>query len=224
MPQVLHELCFPPGLLGLWTIEEPEDWLRDQIALDIEEESQLVAIKGGGRRREFLAARVLLHRLSRRNRLGALVKDQFGKPRLVDSSFHISISHTNGLSAAYAHPSPCGVDVQRLVSKIHRIAPKFINDREQDQLEQHQTNLLEQQHLIWSAKEAMYKAYGLKQLDFKAHLTIQLPEVFSAEGSFTGILKKGDLHINYDLYYRRLEDTLLVVGVDSKPFYPSGPL
>ncbi|MEM8583513.1 MAG: 4'-phosphopantetheinyl transferase superfamily protein [Bacteroidota bacterium] len=212
----MHQSCFPPGQLGLWAISEPESWLRDQLILLGEEQKQLDAIKGEGRRKEFLAARLLLHKLSKRPVRAALIKDRHGKPRLADSRYQISISHTNGLSAAFAHPKPCGVDVQRLVQKIHRIAPKFINKQESGYLSvQDDGDLLIEQHLIWSAKEAMYKAYGLKQLDFKAHLTVILPELKKSSGPFVGTLKKAELTIQYDFQYWIIDkDTVLVVCVE----------
>lgn len=216
MPQTLQDPCFPPGRLGIWAIEESEDWFLNRLELHSEEERQLRAIKGEGRRLEFLAVRLLLHRLSDRAQRGVLIKDEYGKPRLEDSDYQISLSHTGGMSAAYAHPKACGVDVQRLVSKIHRIGPKFINVQESKLLHtEDEQRLLVEQHLIWSAKEAMYKAYGRKQIDFKAHLTVNLKDTDKPWGQMEGRLKKSELAIDYDLDFRIVDgDTVLVVAVE----------
>ncbi|MEM6396407.1 MAG: 4'-phosphopantetheinyl transferase superfamily protein [Bacteroidota bacterium] len=218
MPHTLYEHSFPLGELGLWAIKESESWFLERLELHAEELMQLNAIKGEGRRLEFLAARLLLHRLSHRKRRGALVKDEYGKPRLENSPYYISISHTSGMSAAFAHPSACGVDVQRLVHKIHRIAPKFINEREAKTLHpEDEHRLLIEQHLIWSAKEAMYKAYGRKQIDFKAHLTVDLVDTAKQSGQMAGRLHKDGLEIDYDLDFRVLdEEIVLVVAVERR--------
>ncbi|MEM7571863.1 MAG: hypothetical protein AAF433_03130 [Bacteroidota bacterium] len=216
MPKVLHLNCFDPGELGLWRIEESEDWLRRETDLYPSEIEQLNQIKGEGRRCEFLAARLLLHQLSGRQRRGALIKDDFGKPRLESSNWHISISHTSGFSAAYAHPKACGVDVQILVPKISRLAPKFINETEAANLRTEEPAiLLMQQHLVWGAKEVIYKAYGRRQLDFKQHLTVDLASATAGQGQLKAYLLKDDLLINYRLDYRVLEGKyMLVIGVE----------
>ena len=107
MPIILQEKLENAGALGLWRIEESEAQLRYKITLSEAEEKQLVSIMGEGRRKEFLAARHLLHELSGRENRGVLIKDDFGKPHLEGAKYKISISHTDALSAAVAHPQIC---------------------------------------------------------------------------------------------------------------------
>lgn len=200
------------GDLGLWRITESETQLRAGLPLGAAEARQLAKIKGEGRRKEFLAARHLLHALSGRAERGALLKDQFGKPRLQDSAYHVSISHTTGLSAAIGHPAPCGIDVQIFVEKIGRIAPRFLHDRERD----HDPDLYGQ-HLVWSAKEAMYKAYGRRELDFRKHLSVELSDLDPQAGRTVGQLRKDGLHIEYELRYWRIDtDYVLVCAGEQK--------
>ena len=165
MPLFFHESIQPPGEWGLWRIDESEEWLRQELGVHVHEEAQLMRIKGQERRREFLAARLLLHRMSGRDDRGALVKDTDGKPHLTNSLFFVSISHTVGHSAAMAHPHVCGIDVQRIVPRITHLAHKFVGKEENHQLLPDQE--LTQLHLIWSAKEAMYKAYGRRAAGFQ---------------------------------------------------------
>lgn len=218
MPLIFHEKTntsndSPRRELGLWRIEEPENILRESIELHPEEIQQLDEIKGEGRRREFLAARNLLHLMSGRKDRGALIKDEFGKPHLEHSPLQISISHTENISAAVAHPYACGIDVQVFVNKIARLAPRFMNEAELSHLTD--ANRLIFQHLIWGAKEAMYKAYGRREIDFRDHLFVELEEIPLERGTTRGYLKKDELEKVYDLDYRIFDGNyMLVVAVE----------
>lgn len=212
MSVILHEDYHHPGEWGLWHITETEDWLKENVDLFPAEEKALSLIKGEGRRREFLAARMLLHYMSGRSVRGELYKDEAGKPHLRDSLFHVSISHTVNYAAAIAHPNPCGIDVQRIVPRIRRMADKFVGPGERLQLTREHELL--QLHLIWSAKEAMYKAFGRRQLDFKEHLVVDFG-VFSDESTGgSAFLKKGNIEMLFDLNFRIFDDFVLVGCVE----------
>ena len=205
MPLYFHDPLDPPGEWGLWHITESETELRTQTSLHPSEQEQIAQIKGEERRREYLAARLLLHRMSGRSKRAELVKDDDGKPRITDSAFHVSISHTVGYSAAIAHPRACGIDVQRMVPRIRRLAHKFVNAREQQQLRE--ADELVQLHLLWAAKEAMYKAYGRRQVDFREHLRVDL------DGG-SARLTKDDTVMEFGLWQRVYEGFVLVGVVE----------
>lgn len=207
---ILQEKVLGDGELGLWRIDESEAQLYNRIELGEAEQTQLDTIMGKGRRKEFLAARQLLHELSGREHRGILVKDEYGKPHLEGSDYKISISHTDSLSAAIGHPQNCGVDVQVFVSKINRLAPRFMGVAENAQLTD--ANRLIFQHLVWSAKEAMYKAYGLREVDFRAHLFVDLEGIPLEKGQTTGELIKDDLHLKYQLDYRIFDRNYMLVS------------
>lgn len=212
MPVLLHEDFHTPGERGLWHITETEEWLRDNIILSPAESEAIGRIKGEGRRREFLAARILLHHMSGRSERGELFKDDAGKPHLRDSIFHISISHTVDYAAAIAHPNPCGIDVQRMVPRIRSIAGKFIGPGEQVQLTP-EFELL-QLHLIWSAKEAMYKAFGRRQLDFKNNLFVDFGSFTTRTTQGTAFLKKNKAEMLFDLDFVVFDNSVMVACVE----------
>lgn len=197
------------GHLGLWRIEESEAELTENLELAVAEQTQLSSIMGEGRRKEFLAARHLLHQMSGRELRGALVKDEYGKPHLDGSDHHISISHTDRLSAAVAHPSACGIDVQVFVSKIRRLAHRFTGAEEEKQLTD--ANRLIFQHLIWSAKEAMYKAYGRREVDFRENLFVDLSDIPLEQGVTRGKLYRESLEIDYRIDYQIFERNYMLV-------------
>ena len=221
MPVSLHEQLYPPGEWGLWHITEPEAELRAACPLSATEAEALAAIRGAGRRREFLAARLLLHHMSGRAERGELVKDPAGKPHLTGSHFYVSISHTVDHAAAIAHPNPCGIDVQRIVPRIRRLAAKFVGTGEHLQLNPDYE--LTQLHLIWSAKEAMYKAFGRRQLDFKENLFVDLGAFTSASTTGSAYLKRNTIEMYFDLTFR-VHPTFVLVGCVERTASPTGPV
>lgn len=211
MPLFKHDYLPPEGELGLWTITEKEDFFLSKLELHPEEQAQLDKIKGR-RRTEWLASRFLVHSMSGRSTRGALLKDEFGKPHLENSYYDISISHSHDLAAAIAAPCSVGIDIQRLVEKIERIAHKFMRTEEFDSLET--ATRLEHLHVYWGAKEALYKAYGRRQLDFKEHILIE-PFTFNADKiSFKGKIVKDEFEADYILHFEQLNDYILVYALE----------
>lgn len=159
--------------------------------------------------------------MSGRPQRAELVKDDDGKPHLHDSPFYVSISHTTGYSAAIAHPSPCGIDVQSIVPRIRRLARKFVNDREREYLRgEHE---LVQLHLIWSAKEAMYKAYGRRKLDFREHLHVDLSAFDTTQQTATAYLEIEGVWMDFEVAFRIFDD-FVMVGLTALRLSPELPV
>ena len=208
MPLFLHKYLQPTGEIGIWKIQEEESFFIERLALGEQEASQLAAIKGEGRRLEWLAARKLVHVMSGRSERGAFLKDQYGKPYLADSLYHISISHSHGYAAAIAAPCPVGVDIQLQVPKIERIAHKYLRSEEMDSIGG--ANRIAHLHAYWGAKEALYKAYGRRELDFCKHILID-PFSFDVNGdTVQGRVWKGDFDEHYQIKYEMLGKYILV--------------
>ncbi len=150
--------------------------------------------------------------MSGRAERAELVKDDDGKPHLEDSLFFVSISHTVGFSAAIAHPRPCGIDVQRMVPRIRGMAHRFVGPEEATQLQE--PYALTQLHLIWAAKEAMYKAYGRRQLDFRQQLLVDLADYTVGQGTARGSILLDDRFLAFHLEYREYAGYVLVAAVE----------
>ncbi|MEL6717908.1 MAG: 4'-phosphopantetheinyl transferase superfamily protein [Bacteroidota bacterium] len=214
MPLYTHQSINPRGEYAIWKIEESEDFFRTQLHLSPSELEQVNRIKGEGRRLEWLASRYLIHLMSGREQRGILLKDEFGKPHLEDSSFHISISHSNKMAAAIAAPFLVGIDLQKIVGKIERIAHKYMRPSEMESLKE--STRLEHLHVYWGAKEALYKAYGRKKLDFRTHILIEPFEYNLSQAKATGTVKKGDFLQSFDLQYELMNDFILVYALEQQ--------
>ncbi|MEL6862911.1 MAG: 4'-phosphopantetheinyl transferase superfamily protein [Bacteroidota bacterium] len=211
MPLLLHRKLPNTGEIGLWRITETEDFFLDRMVLTLPEEKRLAEIKGH-RRLEWLSSRWLLHIMSGRSIRSACLHDSFGKPYIANSSFEISISHSKELAAVMAAPRSVGIDIQKLVTKIGRIEYKFMREIESKSLEIE--SRIPHLHIYWGAKEALYKAYGRKKLDFKAHIHIQPFSFNPYSGRFYGAIHKEDFSAHYSLWYENIEDYILVYAIE----------
>ena len=214
MSLLLHRHLQPAGELGIWTLEEDESFFLQGLELFPEEREQIAGMKGQ-RRVEWLAGRYLLHFMSGREVRGACLKDAFGKPHLENSLFQISISHSHERVAVVAAPVAVGVDIQFVVTKIERIAYKFMREEENDSLLP--ATRLEHLHVYWGAKEALYKAYGRREIDFRLHLHVAPFEFSPKGGQTTGWIRKEEFTQQFEIYYELLGEYILVWALASLP-------
>jgi 4'-phosphopantetheinyl transferase len=186
-----------------WHISEGEAFFRDDLPLSVEEAAEIQRHQDPLRSKEWLASRWLLHQLTGHPQRLPIAKDAYSKPFFTgDTNQYCSLSHSRGIVAALLSEHDCGCDIQVLVDKMPRIAPKFMRSDEFEWVHQRPVNeqfLLI--HLFWTAKEAMFKAYGQKEVDFKGHLFID-PFGWTTEDTVvtTGYLKKDQISLEYRLY------------------------
>ncbi|MFK7981788.1 MAG: 4'-phosphopantetheinyl transferase superfamily protein [Saprospiraceae bacterium] len=211
MPLIYHKNLPKGGELGFWQIEETETYFLDRLELFPSEIHQLSKIKGR-LRLEWLASRWLLHTMSGRTLRGACLKDEYGKPYLTDSNFNISISHSWNIVAIMAAPYDIGVDIQREVEKIARIERKFIRPVEKESLRK--DTKIPHLHIYWGAKEALYKAYGRKQLGFVRHIHVD-PFVYDLSvGQATAAIHKAAYHAYFDVFYEKIAECYMVYVIE----------
>lgn len=216
MPLLLTTHPFENATFGLWHIAEDEQFFRADLPLSGEEEQEFLRHRNPLRRLEWLAGRWLLHKLTDTPQRLFLAKDAFSKPFFRDNQqLACSLSHSRGAVGALVVESPepaaaaprsIGCDIQVLTEKMPRIAPKFLNAGERTFLssrsESEHFDLL---HLIWTAKESLFKAYGLKELDFRKNLSVQQIEWDGHAGSCVGKVEKGNYQGQFHLIFTKIE-------------------
>ena len=210
MPLLYHNDLGASGQLGLWEITEKEEDLLPILDLSQQESEQLSQIKGH-RRIEWLAVRQLVHTMSGRLKRIHFIKDEYGKPFLQDSDWNISISHSRAFCAAIAGPKPVGIDIQLVVPKIERIAHKFMRPVEMESLQG--LTQIPHLHIYWGAKEALYKAYGRRQLDFCQHILIEPFTYHQKGGTMKGKIKKGTLEEEYLITYFEHQNYIVAYAI-----------
>jgi len=102
-----------------------------------------------------------------------------GQPVLTDSQEHISISHSDGWFAVYIANEPVGVDIQVPRARIGQGKHYFLNEKERH------LDDLELLHLIWGAKEALYKKYGGEMNDLRDEVTFERVETKDSKALLT---------------------------------------
>jgi len=195
--------------IALWKIVEDEHFFIKKMILTELETERLNQIKGG-RRIEWLAGRWLVHEMSGAAERLICAADKYGKPHLVNSPLEMSLSHSNEVAAAILAPQSVGIDIQKLVAKIERISHKYMREQESESLGKHR---IEHLHIYWGAKEALYKAYGRRELDFRKHILIE-PFDYEEIGMTTGRVLKGDFEANYQIYFEKIGEYVLVYAVE----------
>lgn len=197
---------------AVWETTEPESFFMENMNLYPGETEEIRSLNDH-KRFEWLASRHLLHLMSGRDIRGACLKDEFGKPYLEGSSYHISISHSRDMVAVMASPHNCGVDIQYKVEKIYRIADKFVSADEKASSvpEKDPVTAL---HVLWGAKEALYKAYGKKKLEFKTQILVDPFDATQLFGQTRGKVLTDDFSGEYDIHFRILNDLVLVYAIE----------
>lgn len=165
------------------------------------------------KRSEWLASRELLFRIAKLPERAECLYDDFGKPFLKGIDKPISVSHSSSWAAAMISDRSCGVDIQVYSHTVERITKKFLSENEISRTGSLK-NKLHHLHLLWGAKECMYKAYGKRKLEFKQHIFIQSINVSQCTG--IGEIRFEDIHLIYEIHYRILPEAAWVVCMEIK--------
>ena len=213
MPLLSHKKISQNTEIGIWSIEEPIEFFEEKISLHWKEIDQLENLSDR-KALEWFASRYLIHIMSGRTKRGPCLKDVFGKPYLEGSDYHISFSHSRNKAAAIASKNSSGIDIQITVPKITRIAHKFCSDYETNYIESEQK--IQFLHIIWGAKESIYKAYGRRSVDFRKEISIDVFKIENNVVHTTAHLIKEGAEASYDVVARLIEEYILVYAVESK--------
>ena len=130
------------------------------------------------------------------------------KPLLKGKNDHISISHSHDKLAIIINKNEnTGIDVELIRDKVLAIKHKFLNENEAHFAKEGVEILT----YIWAAKETLYKIYGLKGLDFKLHLSV---EINNEDDTFLGTIITNDLKKTYLLKKEKIQNHCLVYALN----------
>ena len=171
MPLIINKMIDAQTDLLVWESIEDEEFMRREI---IHPDSISLALKNiinPKRIKEKLATTLLFQTALKTSDSIEIAYDEHGKPYLASFPLHISISHTgNYVSIITSKNKIPGIDIETIRDRIVKIADKFINKEEFSFIEE--ATRIEQMHVIWGAKECIYKIYGKKGVDFKKNMKI----------------------------------------------------
>ena len=196
--------------LGIWHINEKEEYFIRKMPLNDSDLAELETLKGR-RRVEWLSGRYLVHVMT--GWAHEYKKDGFGKPFLKDSAYHISISHSKNFAAAIIAPQLVGIDIQYINPKLEAVASRVMNENKFKNLSEKKR--LEHLHVYWGAKEALFKAYGKKELDFKKNIIVEPFHYQDTDGYSHGTVVKDDYSQRFDIFYKKIENYILVYAIEN---------
>lgn len=167
------------------------------------------------RLKEWLAVRALLGTLLA-TRDFEIDYDPKGKPFFKKRTLQVSITHSRAQAAVILHPTKTvGIDIEPLRAKIDKVKHKFLSNQELAALPQGD---IKGYITYWCAKEALYKWYGKRGLEFKEHLILKKNTVdgapLKAEGTLDAVVQKGDFLKKLDVDYQSIAGEVMtyVVG------------
>ena len=170
--------------------------------LNNEDKKLLKKKRSGLLREQFLATRKVL---SLENPDHEITYDINGKP-LLNSKYNISISHSHEIAAiAISDNSIFGLDVQLNVNKIFNIQHKFLNPQEKLNIGENPS--LKILTMIWTSKESIYKAIGIKGISFSKN--IKIDGVVEKDKTAQGYYINGAEKVKFDLKFFYIDEYII---------------
>jgi len=170
MPLVKTFYPLKVAVIGVWHITETLGELKNSIVLTKEDETTYSSFKVERRKKEWLCVRILLKKLTNENH--RIFYDENRKPFLKNTIINISISHSKNYVAVYLDQEKnLGIDIEEPREQVLKITSKFLSPIELTYLTE--KNKITKPTVLWCVKEALYKFYSKKLLDFKTELAVE---------------------------------------------------
>ncbi len=218
MPLFYKKDINPTTSLAIWKIEEPESFFLSYVPLSN-------AITHPHKRLQHLAGRYLLQYLYPDFPISSIQIADTRKPFLENEKYHFSISHCGDYAAAIVSSTErTGIDIELVRPTVAKIAHKFLHEDEIKQLidfninkqvvdsDNLQTELLAkltELTLHWCAKEAIFKWWGLGDVDFSEMIRTDNFKM-SQEGILDSRFIKNKMEYKLQGHYKVFEHICLV--------------
>ena len=197
MPFLKEFIINPNTKIKLWKLNLGE---LDYYELDDYDNNLLKVKKDELFREQFLAVRKILQLEDPSYKIRY---DESGKPS-INSDLNISISHSNLMAAiVFSDHNKAGIDIELKENKIINIQNKFLNDSEKQENE-YQSNV-DYLTMIWTAKESIYKALGIKGVSFSDNIIIKNIKKNKGHGYYIN----GKEKYKFDLIFFSIEEYIL---------------
>ena len=189
----------------VWHSTEPLEVLLKNAEINNEETLEWKAFKSESRKREWLTVRNALQILIPHSKKVVVLYDVNGKPLLEKG--YISISHSQNYIAVMKTITPgIGIDIESINPRILKLAQKFLSENEKEHVIT--DNRLEKFHVIWGAKEVLYKIHSIGGINFKKDLLVHSFKYENSGIIDASILKKG-YEENFKVRYEKLDGYML---------------
>jgi len=166
MPTLLTKPISNTVSIAVWQITETEEFFYSSLRLSCEDTERIRHCKMQKVRLQKLACRAALAELLGTKEIN-ITYLKTGQPQIENHS--ISFSHTEKTVAVACAKIPVGIDIEEMKPRILSLYPRFMSEKE---IEMCNINNLSELYYIWCAKEAMYKWFAKKNVDFISDLFV----------------------------------------------------
>ena len=211
MAGIIREKTGEHSFYAVWKITESLRELEAMIPLRPSEAGLYESFQVETRKKQWLAYRVLIKSMLLPEEF--LVEyDETGKPFLAGSKYHISVTHSGDLAAVIiSSKGRVGIDLETARERIERVKERFLHPEELAMIGEKDVCFRLTQ--AWCAKEALYKLFGHRGLDFRENIRIHLPPGLQ-EGDFDGHILHDGAWIHFPLTARIISGSVLVYAAE----------
>lgn len=201
MPLLL-ELSDANTSLIVYQMKEEDSFYLSGIDFTPFDHQEFNSIVNPLKRRQWLASRYWVKKLSKQHNQLYLEKSELGKPHFTNSHLKFSISHSKDCVAVIcSETKEVAIDIEVMQDKILKIKSKFLHP-----LDYEQGSDVEEITKIWSAKETIYKYYHSASLySFKEQIAILNSSANSLPYSISNFPNQS----NHEVFYKKIEDLIL---------------
>ncbi|MCS7075132.1 MAG: 4'-phosphopantetheinyl transferase superfamily protein [Bacteroidia bacterium] len=171
MPYIPVTTSDPSVKIGLWQTTETEEELYNLLTLTKREEEAFSRCNSKKRRLQWLSSRCCLKETLSTKQFVEMLSDEHGKPYIYPTTHHISISHSQEMSAAITcNTYSVGIDIQKMRIVSIDLARKYMSESEL--IEESKKHKYFIRNVVWSVKEAAYKCRGKKDIYLKENIRV----------------------------------------------------
>ena len=183
----------PKTRVVIWEISESIQDLKSKVVLSEYSIKLLNQKKSEIQKKQFLAIRNIFKLLSIED--NEVKYDQVGKPIFSQNKI-LSISHSGNYATVITSDNPVGIDIEKISDKAMKIKQKFLHIELNYPLELNNKISL----VYWNIKESIYKAVGIKGIDFKKNI-LALPLDINASKCKSWYVNNDDIY-SFETYFR----------------------
>lgn len=199
MPIVFHQKIKPDIVWAVWQITETESELLQNLHLSEQDLKAILSLKLPKRRLEKMACRKIVSFLLKSENV-EIEYGEHGQPLL--DGYHLSFSHSGDHAAAVISLTKrVGIDIEKISPKLVSAQGKFVSAKEMAVIDQNNPAEIAP---YWCAKEAIYKLFPERKLDFLNDIAVDVKNK-------KAYLKHQEEDVIIDLFVEKIDDFYLVV-------------
>jgi len=203
---LIKKIETPVGLLGIWQLSESSKKLLENFVFSKIEKAEFFIRTTENRKKEYLASRLLLHKLF--GEKTCIIYTKTGQPKLKNKNQQISISHSADFLGILISNKEVGLDIENTNRTVERIEKRFLCQEELKFVEKTENPALAKV-VCWSAKEAIFKCTTETGIQFNKQIFLK-PFNLKKNGEIFASLKIAGSTTSFRLHYFFLKKNVVI--------------